>query len=71
MEELISMIPFMGPILDAIGPYIVPLMTIVTASTAFTAVTPTTVDNKIVNVILKVLNVAAGNVAKNKNADDK
>lgn len=42
---------------------------LVTAATALTALTPTTVDNKVVNVLLKVLNLVAGNVLKNKNED--
>jgi hypothetical protein len=40
-----------------------------TAATAVTALTPSTSDDKIVNGILKFLNVIAGNVGKNKNAD--
>lgn len=44
---------------------------IVTAATAVTALTPTKTDNKIVDAILRVLNLIAGNVLKNKNADDK
>ena len=32
--------------------------------------TPTKADNKIVNILLKVLNILAGNVLKNKNADN-
>lgn len=43
---------------------------VVTACTAITALTPTKVDNKIVNGILKALNFLAGNVLKNKNKDD-
>ncbi len=43
---------------------------ILTAATALTALTPTTVDNKIVNGALKLLNFAAGNVLFNRNADD-
>ena len=42
---------------------------VITAATAITALTPTKTDDKIVNAILKVLNVLAGNVFKNKNAD--
>ena len=44
---------------------------LVTASTAVTAMTSTKTDDKVVNVILKILNFFAGNIAKNKNADDK
>lgn len=42
---------------------------VVTAATAITAITPTTVDNKIVDLVLKGLNFIAGNFLKNKNAD--
>ena len=42
---------------------------LVTAATAVSALTPSKVDDRILNTILKVLNVLAGNVMKNKNAD--
>jgi len=41
----------------------------VTAATAITAVTPSKSDDKVLDAVLKVLNVLAGNVAKNKNKD--
>ena len=41
---------------------------VVTAATAITALTPT--DDAILNTILRILNVLAGNLGKNKNADD-
>ena len=43
---------------------------LVTAATAVTALTPSKSDDKIVDVVLKVMNFLAGNVLKNKNADD-
>jgi hypothetical protein len=43
---------------------------LVTAATAITALTPSKSDDKIVDGVLKVLNVIAGNVMKNKNMDD-
>ena len=43
---------------------------VLSAATAVTALTPTTHDNTIVNGLLKVMNVLAGNVLKNTNADD-
>ncbi len=43
---------------------------VLTASTAFTMLTPSSVDNKIVNGLLKVVNFLAGNVLRNRNADD-
>lgn len=46
------------------------LTILVTGATAVTAITPTKTDNDIVNAILKVLNFIAGNILKNKNADD-
>lgn len=42
---------------------------IVTVATALSAALPSLHDNKFFNVILKVLNVLAGNIGKNKNAD--
>lgn len=50
--------------------WLIAITGVVTAATAITALTPTTVDNKIVNGFLKILNLLAGNVLKNKNADD-
>lgn len=47
------------------------LTSLVTGATALTAITPTKVDNKIIDGALRVLNFIAGNVLKNKNADDK
>jgi hypothetical protein len=45
------------------------LITVVTACTAITAITPTETDNKILNAILSVLNLLAGNIGKNENKD--
>jgi len=53
------------------GDWILALTAVVTAATAITALTPTKTDDKIINKILRVLNILAGNVGKNKNADDK
>lgn len=46
------------------------LTTVVTAATAITSVTPSRTDDKIVDMILRVLNVLSGNVGRNRNADD-
>lgn len=53
------------------GQWITALMGVCTAATAITALTPTKADDKVLKVILGVLNLLAGNVGKNKNADDK
>jgi|TARA_R110000787_G_scaffold158027_1_gene271915 hypothetical protein len=42
---------------------------VLTSCTALTAITPSTADDKILNTILKVLNLAAGNFGKNRNKD--
>jgi len=49
--------------------WILAITTLVTASTAVTALTPTKSDDKWIGIVLKVLNVLAGNVGKNTNAD--
>lgn len=56
---------FMGALPD----WLVAITGVVTACTAVTALTPTTADNRVVNTILRVLNMLAGNVGGNKNAD--
>jgi len=58
-------------ILSAAPTWIVAITGLVTAATAITTLTPTKSDDKIIGVILKVLNFLAGNFGKNKNADDK
>ena len=55
---------------DNLAIWIAALTTVVTACTAITAITPTQTDDRILNVILRVLNFLAGNFNKNKNADD-
>ena len=40
-------------------------------ATMVTAATKTTSANKYIDIVLKVVNALAGNVGKNKNADDK
>lgn len=57
-------------LLDAAPAWLTAITGIVTAATAITALTPTTADDKAVAMILRVLNLLAGNVGKNKNADD-
>ncbi len=42
---------------------------IITLATAITAVTPSKSDDKILAGILKFINLLAGNIGKNKNAD--
>lgn len=56
-------------ILEFITLYLGPVTAVVTAATAITALTPSKADNTILNGILKVLNLLAGNFLKNKNAD--
>lgn len=50
--------------------WLVAITTVVSAATAITALTPTKSDDKVVAAILRILNILAGNVHKNKNADD-
>jgi len=55
---------------ESLPAWLVAITTVVTAATAITALTPTKTDDKVVGTILRILNVLAGNVGKNKNADD-
>jgi len=43
---------------------------VIAASSAITALTPTKTDDKILNVILRILNFISINFLKNKNKDD-
>jgi hypothetical protein len=56
-------------IIEGFPAWLVAITTVVTAATAVTALTPTRADDRVVNAILKVLNVLAGNVLKNRNKD--
>tara|TARA_Y100000310_G_C20599582_1_gene772311 strand:- start:615 stop:806 length:192 start_codon:yes stop_codon:yes gene_type:complete len=58
-------------IMDLLGPWIAAITAVVTAATAITALTPTKVDDRAAAVVLRVLNVLAGNFGRNRNADDK
>ena len=46
------------------------IISLISGATALTALTPTKVDNKILGGTLKVLNLVAGNVLKNRNKDE-
>lgn len=56
---------------DAIPSWLVAITSVVTAANAITVLTPTRTDDKIINAILRVLNILSLNIGKNKNADDK
>jgi hypothetical protein len=59
----------MFDLLNDVIQYIAPVTAVVTAATGITMITPTKTDDKIVNAILKVLNILAGNIGRNRNKD--
>lgn len=68
----------MESLITDITVYLTAIAGVVTACTVITTMTPTKVDDKVfgkltvgINFLLRILNVLAGNVAKNKNLDDK
>ena len=56
---------------EAFPAWLTAITTLVTAATAITALTPTKTDDKYTSIVLRGLNILAGNVGKNRNADDK
>jgi len=57
-------------ILESAPVWLTAITGVVTACTAITALTPSRSDDEIIDTVLRVLNVLAGNVGKNRNADD-
>ena len=51
------------------GDYFSAACVVISSLTAITAITPSKLDDKILNTILKVMNMFAGNIGKNKNKD--
>jgi hypothetical protein len=66
MADLISFL-----MSDQFGSYVMAFTGIVTAANAITIITPTKSDDKIISVLLMILNALAGNFGRNVNADDK
>ena len=46
------------------------LLSICVSATGITILTKNNYDNKVLNIIIKILNILAGNILRNKNADD-
>tara|TARA_B100000686_G_scaffold27460_1_gene27034 strand:- start:7975 stop:8187 length:213 start_codon:yes stop_codon:yes gene_type:complete len=70
MEESTSLIGMVMGVINNYPAWLNAILSLVGGATAITALTPTKADNQIVNTVLKVLNTLAGNVLKNKNADE-
>jgi len=56
---------------DAMPAWISAVTAVVSAATAITALTPSRSDDVWIDRVLRVLNVLAGNVGFNRNADDR
>jgi hypothetical protein len=59
----------LAELLDKIPAWIQAITVLVTAATAITMLTPTKTDDRIINFLLKILNIMSGNVLKNTNKD--
>lgn len=70
MESLLELLNSIMTYIDQLPPYIAAVTATVTAATAITALTPTKTDDKYINMLLKALNFLAGNILRNKNADE-
>lgn len=57
-------------VVDALPVWLHALTALMTAATLVTALTPTRHDDAAVDAVLRVLNVLAGNIGRNRNADD-
>ena len=57
-------------LVDGAPAWVSAITALVTAATAITALTPTKTDDKAISFILRILNLVAGNIGKNKNKDD-
>ena len=60
----------LNAILEVAPAWLAAITGVVTACTAITALTPTRSDDEVLDKVLRVLNILAGNVGKNRNADD-
>ena len=56
-------------VLESAPAWLTAITGLVTAATAITALTPTKSDDAVLSKVLWVLNLLAGNVGKNRNAD--
>ncbi len=67
MEFLQTVISFLTS--DLFADWLGAITAVVTAATGITMLTPTKTDNAIINAVLQLLNILAGNILKNKNED--
>lgn len=64
------MIEIILGMVDAMPAWLHALTGVVSAATLVTALTPTRHDDAVLDTVLRVLNLLAGNLGRNRNADD-
>lgn len=69
MEQVLSLIELMTSWAASLPNWLMAATSVVAAASGITALTPSTADNRFFDAVLRLLNVLAGNVGANENAN--